>query len=142
MRVLEAEWSYLNDPVRLADLTRRHTDLTPVMASQIATFESLAPRPADAPEAVPTLPPIATAPETDVVATPVAAKTVQPAPASVPENDPVFTTSSAKPAAAPAEEDDATIRAILQDMQSNQNADAQPEAGQGKTEPANETGVE
>ena len=38
MRVLEAEWSYLNDPVRLADLTRRHTDLAPVMASQIATL--------------------------------------------------------------------------------------------------------
>lgn len=140
MRVLEAEWSYLNDPVRLADLTRRHTDLTPVMASQIATFDSLAPRPANAPEAAPALPPIASLPEADVVATPVAAKTVQPAPAS--ENDPVFSTSSAKPAAVPAEEDDATIRAILQDMQSNQNADAQPEAGQGKTEPANETGVE
>jgi hypothetical protein len=140
MRVLEAEWSYLNDPVRLADLTRRHTDLTPVMASQIATFDSLAPRPANAPEAAPALPPIASLPEADVVATPVAAKTVQPAPAS--ENDPVFSTSSAKSAAVPAEEDDATIRAILQDMQSNQNADAQPEAGQGKTEPANETGVE
>ncbi len=24
MQVLEAEWSYLNDPVRLADLARRH----------------------------------------------------------------------------------------------------------------------
>ncbi|MBI2254897.1 MAG: hypothetical protein HYU58_09790 [Proteobacteria bacterium] len=140
MRVLDAEWSYLNDPVRLADLTRRHTDLTPVMANQIATFESLAPRPADAPEAAPAVPPIASAPEADVMATPVAAKTVEPAPA--PENDPVFSTSAAKPAAAPAEEDDATIRAILQDMQSNQGADTQPEAGKGKTEPANEAGVE
>ncbi|MDY0871136.1 cell division protein FtsL [Dongia rigui] len=141
MRVLEAEWSYLNDPVRLADLTRRHTDLTPVMASQIATFDSLAPRPADAPEAAPALPPIAAAPQADVVATPVAAKSIEPAPAA--ENDPVFSTSSAKAAEpAAAEEDDATIRAILQDMQSNQGTDAQPEAGKGKTEPANETGVE
>ncbi len=139
MRVLEAEWSYLNDPVRLADLTRRHTDLTPVMASQIATFESLLPRPAATPEDVPALPPIASAPEADVVATPVAAKSVQPA--TPPENDPVFSTSSAK-AAAPAEEDDATIRAILQDMQAHQDTDAQPAAGQGKSEPANETGVE
>lgn len=142
MRVLEAEWSYLNDPVRLADLTRRHTDLTPVMASQIATFEGLLPRPVETPEEAPALPPIASAPEADVVATPVAAKAVQPAPQAQPENDPVFSTSSAKAEAAPAEEDDATIRAILQDMQSTQNADAQPEAGQGKTEPANETGVE
>jgi hypothetical protein len=142
MRVLEAEWSYLNDPVRLADLTRRHTDLTPVMANQIATFDRLAPRPAETPETVPALPPIASAPEAvapeaDVVATPVVAKSV-PA-AAQPANDPVFSTSSAKADAAPAEEDDATIRAILQDMQSNQG-DTQP--GTGKTEPANEAGVE
>ncbi|WP_374307153.1 hypothetical protein [Dongia sp.] len=145
MRVLEAEWSYLNDPVRLADLTRRHTDLAPVMASQIATFDGLAPRPAGATDAVPALPPLAAAPEAagpeaggDVVATPVSTKVVTPAPE--PQNDPVFSTSAGKPAPA-AEEDDATIRAILQDMQANQG-DAQPEAGTGKTEPANEAGVE
>src|SRR5512139_2518833 len=63
MRVLEAEWSYLNDPVRLADLTRRHTDLAPVMASQIATFDSLAPRPAGTDDMTPGLPPLAAAPE-------------------------------------------------------------------------------
>ena len=140
MRVLEAEWSYLNDPVRLADLTRRHTDLAPVMASQIATFDSLAPRPAGTTDAVPALPPLAAAPEAggEVVATPVSTKVVEPAPE--PQNDPVFSTSAGKPAPA-AEEDDATIRAILQDMQANQG-DAQPEAGTGKTEPANEAGVE
>lgn len=145
MRVLEAEWSYLNDPVRLADLTRRHTDLAPVMASQIATFDSLAPRPAETQDATPALPPLAAAPEAappaiagEVVATPVSAKVA--APAAEPQNAPVFSTSAAKPAPA-AEEDDATIRAILQDMQANQG-DAQPEAGTGKTEPANEAGVE
>ncbi len=139
MRVLEAEWSYLNDPVRLADLTRRHTDLTPVMASQIATVEGLAPRPADAPEEAPALPLIASVPETDVAATAVAAIVTQPAPQ--PQNAPIFNTSSVKTETAPAEEDDATIRAILQDMQATQGSDA-PEAGKGKTEPANDSGVE
>ena len=153
MRVLEAEWSYLNDPVRLADLTRRHTDLAPVMASQIATFEALPPRPAAQPDMLPALPPLASAPEVEgapqaeenMAATPVAAK-VEPAKKSaVPANDPVFTTSGAAsvPAAKPAavEADDAEIRAILQDMQSSQGgSDVQP--GTGKTEPANETGAE
>ena len=43
--VLEAEWSYLNDPTRLADLTRRYTDLAPATPTQIAGFDRLAPRP-------------------------------------------------------------------------------------------------
>ncbi len=140
MRVLEAEWSFLNDPVRLADLTRRHTDLAPVMASQIATFESLAPRPAQNNETAPSAPPIASAPEGEVVATPVAAKVAAPAavtPAAVAPAEPVFNTSAGAPAAP--EEEDATIRAILQDMQSSQD-ETQP--GTGKTAPANEAGVE
>jgi len=135
MRVLEAEWSYLNDPVRLADLTRRHTDLTPVMASQIVTVDGLAPRPEVTPEEAPPLPLIASAPETDIAATPVAARVTQP------HSMPVFNTSSGKTETAPAEEDDATIRAILQDMQATQGNDA-PEAGKGKTEPANDSGAE
>ena len=43
--VLEAEWSYLNDPTRLADLARRYTDLTPATPTQIAGFDRLLPRP-------------------------------------------------------------------------------------------------
>ena len=43
--VLEAEWSYLNDPTRLADLARRYTDLAPATPTQIAGFDRLAPRP-------------------------------------------------------------------------------------------------
>ena len=43
--VLEAEWSYLNDPTRLADLTRRYTDLAPGTPTQIAGFDRLLPRP-------------------------------------------------------------------------------------------------
>lgn len=147
MRVLEAEWSYLNDPVRLADLTRRHTDLAPVMAGQIATFESLAPRPVGTEDAAPALPPLAALPgqppvaegAAPVVATP--ASVVMPAPgAAAPQNDAVFQTSAGTPAPATAD-DDATIRAILQDMQANQGGDAAPSAT-GKSVPANEAGVE
>ena len=43
--VLDAEWSYLNDPTRLADLARRYTDLAPATPTQIAGFDRLVPRP-------------------------------------------------------------------------------------------------
>jgi hypothetical protein len=55
IHVLDAEWSYLNDPTRLADLTRRHTDLTPTQASQIKHFSDLPPRPATAQPDLPAL---------------------------------------------------------------------------------------
>jgi cell division protein FtsL len=51
IHVLEAEWSYLNDPLRLADLTRRHTELVPTTPDQIGDFASLPPRIEDAPAA-------------------------------------------------------------------------------------------
>ena len=41
IHVLEAEWSYLNDPLRLADLARRHTGLVPTTPGQIGDFASL-----------------------------------------------------------------------------------------------------
>ena len=41
IHVLEAEWSYLNDPLRLADLARRHTELVPTTPGQIGDFASL-----------------------------------------------------------------------------------------------------
>ena len=41
IHVLKAEWSYLNDPTRLADLARRYTDLAPVTPTQIAGFDVL-----------------------------------------------------------------------------------------------------
>lgn len=47
--VLEAEWSYLNDPTRLADLARRYTDLAPVTPTQIADLGQLLPRLPDVP---------------------------------------------------------------------------------------------
>jgi len=54
MHVLDAEWSYLNDPTRLADLARRYTDMVPVTPTQMAGFERLMPRQAPVIDGVPT----------------------------------------------------------------------------------------
>ena len=40
-RVLEAEWSYLNDPVRLGALAARHLGLRPVESEQMGTLGTL-----------------------------------------------------------------------------------------------------
>ena len=51
IHVLRAEWSFLNDPARLTELSRRHLELAPVAAEQIADFdavpERLPPAPAE-----------------------------------------------------------------------------------------------
>lgn len=121
LRVLEAEWSYLNDPVRLADLTRRHTDLAPVMANQIATFDALRLRPAD--DSNPGSPLLANG-QGPLAAIPAAASqaAVLPVPTAQPETDgnALFQTSGGAAATADPDED-ATIRAILADMESKQN---------------------
>ena len=39
--VLEAEWSYLNDPGRLGDLAARHLGLRPVESEQMGTLSTL-----------------------------------------------------------------------------------------------------
>ena len=62
IHVLEAEWSYLNDPLRLADLARRHTDLLPTTPNQIGDIANLPPRQADQPLTPPELTPEGTAP--------------------------------------------------------------------------------
>lgn len=41
LHVLRAEWSYLNEPGRLSKLARRHLELAPLQASQMADVESL-----------------------------------------------------------------------------------------------------
>ena len=42
LRILKAEWSYLNSPPRLAELNRRHLRLKPLTTSQIVSEERLA----------------------------------------------------------------------------------------------------
>ena len=41
IHLLRAEWSYLNEPTRLADLTRRHLALAPLSADQMVRIEDL-----------------------------------------------------------------------------------------------------
>ncbi len=41
IHVLRAEWSYLNEPGRLADLASRHLSLAPLEASQMIRIEDL-----------------------------------------------------------------------------------------------------
>ena len=41
IRVLKAEWSYLNQPERLQTLARQHLPLTPTAAAQIVSMASL-----------------------------------------------------------------------------------------------------
>lgn len=126
IHVLEAEWSYLNDPNRLADLTRRHTDLVPTEATQIKRFSDLPPRPATAQPDLPALStaapstatttaaapavstPVSAQPAARVVqvsATPGSAPTAMPAVASTTAaagNAKVAAAPAAKPAATPA----------------------------------------
>src|SRR5262245_19624357 len=41
LHLLRAEWSYLNEPTRLAELTRRHLALAPLAAAQMVRIEDL-----------------------------------------------------------------------------------------------------
>ena len=45
LRVLNAEWSHLNDPTRLRALAKRYLDLEPVEPSQLGTLDDLPDRP-------------------------------------------------------------------------------------------------
>lgn len=51
VHVLEAEWSYLNDPARLRDLASRHLGMAPLAPDQVSTVAQLPLRPAPEPEA-------------------------------------------------------------------------------------------
>lgn len=137
IHVLEAEWSYLNDPLRLADLARRHTGLVPTTPGQIGDFAALPPRiqniPADPaqPVPVPTQPPLVSQ-----VPAPQPAGPVIPVKAETPTAEqPVATTAPVvAPAAQQAKQEpkplkpkdeqaeaDAMIDAILADMEKAQD---------------------
>jgi len=41
IQVLETEWSYLNQPARIADLAKRHLGLRPISAARIVSLDEL-----------------------------------------------------------------------------------------------------
>jgi len=76
LRVLRAEWSYLNEPSRLADLNQRHLGLVPVAASQMVDLGALPIR-IEPPADTETLPPLEAIPDADA---PIASAPVPPPP--------------------------------------------------------------
>jgi cell division protein FtsL len=52
IRVLDAEWSYLNDPARIESLARRHLVLAPMSVKKIVSFDAVPLRDPNAPVAV------------------------------------------------------------------------------------------
>jgi hypothetical protein len=150
IHVLEAEWSYLNDPLRLADLARRHTDLVPTTPAQIGDVASLPARPLPDPlaplvpetPAEPTPPLISSAPEAapsesgpDAVPAAAAAPaepatSIIPVKAAEPEAPVIEPAPVAKAEPKPlkpkdeAAEADAMIDAILADMEKAQGTES------------------
>jgi hypothetical protein len=134
IHVLDAEWSYLNDPLRLADLTRRHTGLVPTTPGQIGDFASLPLRIEDLPlspevPADPQPPLVSSAPQAQPAAPVVQVKAADaeqqqaPAPTQQTKHEP----KPLKPKDEQAEAD-AMIDAILADMEKAQD---QPATGGG-----------
>lgn len=132
MHVLEAEWSYLNDPLRLADLTRRHTELTPITPGQIGDFASLPPRIEDAPAtpdvpAEPQPPLVSSAPQAPKPSEPATPVVQVKADASAEDQPPETPQPQANQEPQPLKpkdeqaEADAMIDAILSDMQKAQS---------------------
>ena len=89
IRVLKTEWSYLNQPARIADLAGRHLGLRPVTAQQFVHLEDLPPRSArSAPSEAPAV--SGAAPALAPTLAPTLAKAPgakAPAPRKVPQND-------------------------------------------------------
>ncbi len=136
VHVLEAEWSYLNDPLRLADLARRHTGLVPTTPGRIGDFAMLPPRIDDAPVVPPHVGPIP--PEPPLVSqvpqapapTPQPTGPVVPVKAeAAPVQQPATTAAAQQPKKEPQPlkpkdeqaEADAMIDAILADMEKAQD---------------------
>lgn len=128
IHVLEAEWSYLNDPLRLADLTRRHTELVPTTPGQIGDFASLPPRIEDAPAttdnpAAPEPPLVSSAPQAPAAPVlqvkAIEAESAEAKPAAPPAQQAKQEPQPLKPKDEQAEAD-AMIDAILADMEKAQ----------------------
>ena len=131
IHVLEAEWSYLNDPLRLADLTRRHTGLVPTTPGQIGDFASLPLRIED----LPVTPEVPAEPQPPLVSS---APQAQPAPVvQVKAEDPAIEQQQASVPAPQVKQEpkplkpkdeqaeaDAMIDAILADMEKAQDQPA------------------
>jgi hypothetical protein len=131
VHVLQAEWSYLNDPLRLADLTRRHTGLVPTTPGQIGDFASLPLRIDD----LPLTPEVPAEPQPPLVSS---APQAQPAPVMQVKADDQATEQQQAAAPAPQAkqepkplkpkdeqaEADAMIDAILADMEKAQDQPA------------------
>lgn len=143
IHVLEAEWSYLNDPLRLADLARRHTDLLPTTPNQIGDIATLPQRQVDqpltpedlAPEAVPdplapllsSIAPQDVTPEPTLPAQKPAASVPTPIVPVKAEAAPEIAPQQAEPKPLKPKDEqaeaDAMIDAILADMEKAQDAD-------------------
>jgi cell division protein FtsL len=74
IHVLNAEWSFLTQPTRLAELAKRHLNLAPIGTARLGRIDTLPFRPADPPSAelpqaaapAPAAPPTAAAPPADL----------------------------------------------------------------------------
>ena len=130
IHVLEAEWSYLNDPLRLADLTRRHTGLVPTTPGQIGDFASLPLRIEDLPltpevPAEPQPPLVSSAPQPQPAAPVVQVKAEDPA---TEQQQPSAPQAKQEPKPLKPKDElaeaDAMIDAILADMEKAQGQPA------------------
>jgi hypothetical protein len=122
IHVLGAEWSLLNEPARIADMSRRHLELTPFTAAQLAHFADLPDRIAPPPAApgdpttiVPTTAPLV-ALGVPMAALPAAASPAAPAPSVPTAVRPV----APAPSVAALPENDADVAAVLASMRSSQ----------------------
>lgn len=97
IHVLKAEWSFLNDPDRLAELARKHLELAPVAGAQLATIDDVPEKlPVPVPDAGDPANPDAGAPVSGPAPQIVAAPEAETAPAPIPVS---AAAPSVKPAA-------------------------------------------
>lgn len=117
IHVLKAEWSFLNDPDRLADLARRHLEMAPVAGAQLATIDDVPEKlPIPAPETPEPPADGVTAPEPEAIPDAEAEMVSAPAPA------PVVAAVPAKPPVAEPSFDELPedVQAVLASMRSAQ----------------------